>query len=643
MKFVSSNEVRAWLSASTSLADFTRGIGGATNPEADSDLGVSDHLQFLVRRMSERSGRELQADSLDSIPFYSLCRGLFLPLSMIDPDRTAALFGLRTGAPPDSAGREALLAEFLNRNTGLSLSEQIGCILGDVFLGKRSSVRRDSLVRLLMSMRLISRSECLDRLAQVGDVAILFAESRPALKPECPMSSAEVIRTLRYLPEAGQTNRFRILRSLFNRCGKLEAFFLSKLLLQKAGLGFDYQGPLIARLLAEKFSCPEEQVAHAMALTDAFRVAEVLIEEGRDGLRRIQLQPLVPVRPMLAGGTVNELEDRDFPVWVERKYDGIRLLLHKSTDLRGSVLCGAYTRNRGDWLEQIPGMDVSIRSLPAVNCIVDGELFGTVLDIDSGARPASVYEVYAALQGQSVPAVSLKFAAFDLLFLNNADLTERSLQERRQILLGLMTPLQGRPLPIPVSVSEGQMGTSKDDLNRLFHHFRAQGYEGIITKDLRAPYRLASRDPGWKKRKPEITLDLVILGATRAVTTKENAGLFGSYVIGARNSQGGFEIVGDVAGVDRVREADIHREIMRDGLMTGQRIERPSASGARPGIALRPSIVITTRFEGIARDQVTGALSLRDPKIAVIRSDKSAAEADSIADLEEIYLRQRVG
>ncbi|MCA9064530.1 MAG: hypothetical protein KDA96_15775, partial [Planctomycetaceae bacterium] len=68
-----------------------------------------------------------------------------------------------------------------------------------------------------------------------------------------------------------------------------------------------------------------------------------------------------------------------------------------------------------------------------------------------------------------------------------------------------------------------------------------------------------------------------------------------------------------------------------------------SASGARPGIALRPSIVITTRFEGIARDQVTGALSLRDPKIVVIRSDKNASEADSIADMEEIYLRQRVG
>lgn len=49
------------------------------------------------------------------------------------------------------------------------------------------------------------------------------------------------------------------------------------------------------------------------------------------------------------------------------------------------------------------------------------------------------------------------------------------------------------------------------------------------------------------------------------------------------------------------------------------------------------------KFEGIARDQVTDALSLRDPKVAVIRSDKSATEADTVDAIQEIYLRQRVG
>ena len=60
------------------------------------------------------------------------------------------------------------------------------------------------------------------------------------------------------------------------------------------------------------------------------------------------------------------------PDWIfERKYDGIRLMLHKSMDARGSVLCGAYTRNRHDWMELVPGLDATIRMFPALS---DGDV-----------------------------------------------------------------------------------------------------------------------------------------------------------------------------------------------------------------------------------------------------------------------------
>ena len=641
MKFVETSDVASWYAKASDLAQFDRSIGARhADPQwVETTYQLPPHLQLAISKLAEEADGAVDARALDSIPFYSLCKALFLPLSMLSPDRIAFIFGLQVDPPPDVSAKETLLADFLDRDVGLTLSEQLGCVLGDPFLGKRSTVRRNSLVRLLMSMRMISHRDCLDRLTQVGDVAILFAENSPKLKSDSPLTAAEVLRTLRFIPTLGQTKKLEILRSLFRRCGKLEAYFLAKLLLQKAGFGSEYQGPMLARLLAKKFDAPAEQVSHAMALTDVFNVAEVLLKDGLDGLKKIQLQPLVPVRPTLAGGTVDEI--KQYPVWVERKYDGIRLMLHKSTDARGSVLCGAYTRNRGDWLEQIQGLDATIRMIPAQTAIIDGELFGTVLDIESGSRPASVYEVYATLQGEPCQPVNLKFAAFDVIYLNGQDLTPQPLIARRQVLSALMAPTAQMQLPIPLSVSEGQEAGSKDDVNRLFQHFRAQGYEGVITKDLNAPYLLATRDPNWKKRKPEITLDLAITGACFSVSQTQQ--VFGSFVIAARTREGGFEFVGDVAGVDKAREMELQGEIMRDGLMTGERIERPSASGVRPGVELRPSIVVTVKFEGIARDQVTGALSLRDPKIAVIRSDKSASEADTVDAIQEIYLRQRVG
>ncbi|AKT38438.1 RNA ligase family protein [Chondromyces crocatus] len=645
MKIVQSDDVRGWFTRTAPLSELLRSIGERQleGSYIERVVGMPLHLRFLVERLSrERLAQgkspDVPAAALDSIPFHALCTGFFLPLSVMAPERAVQLFGLRVPPPPDTAGREALLGKLLGKNLGLSAEQKIACILGDPFMGRPSTFRRDSLVRLLMSVQLIGWREVLDQLSAVGDVAVLFAASRPNPIGQPPLTAAEVLEVLRLLPDERRNAKFEILRALFGRCGKVEAYFLAKLLLRKAGFGFDYQGPLIARMLGGAYGASEELVSHAMALTDAFHVARVLSQEGAAGLKKIQLQPLVPVRPALASGSTDEL--KKFPVWVERKYDGIRLMLHKSTDARGSMLCGAYTRNRGDWLELVPGLDMTIKSLPAQNAIVDGELHGTVIDL-AGPRPATVYEVYAALQGERATPVSLKYAAFDVIYLNGRDLTGLPLSERRTWLSMLVTPVSGMPLPVPVGMADGQLATTRDDVSRLYHHFRAQRYEGIVVKDLEGRYRLAERDPSWLKRKPEITLDLVLIGALPAVTTKERVGAFGSYVIAARGAEG-FEDVGDVAGVDRERDAEIQGEILREGLLTGRRIERKSASGARAGYELRPHIVVTVKFEGIARDS-EGRLTLRDPKIAMLRADKPASEADSVKALEEVYLRQRVG
>jgi DNA ligase-1 len=640
---VDATDLQAWLREQGRLSDLVRPIGRdpISADYLEDTLGLPFHLEFAIRRLAaEDSGATL--DRLSSIPFFSLCKGLFVPLSSMSPEKCAHLFGF--AGPPilDTAAREALFLEFLAKDLGLSWVQKLGCVLGDPFYGKPATLQRDSMIRLLETVELRTHRQLLDRLTHVGDVSVLFAEARPELEVTPKLTASEVLETLRLMAGEGVPRgaKFELLRSILIRCGKLEAYFLARLVL-KRGFGFDYQAAVIARVLGDHFGAPPEQVAHAMVLTDAFTVIEVLSTEGTAGLRSIQLQPLVAVRPALAGGTTEQVAK--FPVWVERKYDGIRFMLHKSTDARGSVLVGAYTRNRRDWLELVPGLDATIRSLPARNCIVDGELYGTVLDAE-GARPATVYEVYGAVQGERQPRkVTLKFAAFDLVYLNGRDLTGQPLGNRRAHLQALLAPVAGWGLPVQLQLAEGSEARHPEDLNRLYGHFRSQGYEGIIAKDLNAPYLLSQRDPTWLKRKPEITLDLVLLGGVFSVTEKRAAGLFGSYIIGARTKEGGFADVGDVAGVDRVRDAEIQAEIMRDGLITGRRIERASVSGVRPGIDLRPSIVVTVRFDGVVKDNLTNEIRLRDPKLVMMRPDKSAQEADSLADLEAAYLRQSFG
>lgn len=637
--YVTPRELRGRRDEGASFSELMGSIGQRhlSSEYLEHTLGLPLHLRFVLEQRLAH-GESVDEAQLASIPFYSLCTGLFLPLSMLDGERCRALFGLEPRPPPTAAEREELLRTFLAKPLGLSLIHKLSAILGDAFRGRKATLKRDSLIALLTSMRLVQRRKLIDRLAVVGDVAALYAEETRVERVEPALTAAEVLETLRFLPDAARTAKFALLRSLLERMGKLEAYFLVKLVLRKAGFGFDYQGPLLARSLAEAYGASAEEVAHAASLTDYFRVAEILESEGREGLRKVQLQPLVPIRPALAQGSTDELTR--FPVWVERKYDGIRLMLHKSTDALGIPLAGAYTRTRGDWLELVSGLDATIKSLPCKSCIIDGELHGTVFS-GEGPEPATVYDVYGQLTGQPARPVSLRYAAFDLIYLDGHDLTAQPLSVRRQYLTALLGPLTGAPLPVPLGLVDGQLAHDKEAVNRLFQHFRNQGYEGVITKDLSAPYRIGVRDPAWLKRKPLVTLDLVLLAGVLAVTTKERAGAFGSYVIGARRPDGGFEDVGDVAGVDVERDRWIQSEIMRDGLLTGRRIERPSASGVRPGLELAPRIVVTVKFEGITRDALTKKLALRDPKIAEIRSDKSALEADTVADLEALSVRER--
>lgn len=642
MKIITNHDVQDWYAAANDLASSFKSIGIQSDELAMPEMPY--HLQVAISHQANADpAATIPVERFSSISFFSLCKGLFLPLSGLADERATEIFGFacRSKSIASTAATAQLVETFLQKEIGLDFCQKIACLLGDPFHGRRSMFRRDSLMRLLQSVSLQARGDILDELTRVGDIAIVFAQHAGVIKRDDPLTAAEVLAALKPMPDLSATNRFDLLRSLLERCGRIEAYYLVKLVLRAAGFGFEYQGQLLAEAIAKHFQVTTESVEHAIALTDPIHVANVLSEHGPDGLRSIQLQPLSPVRPALASAGADQIVK--FPVWVERKYDGIRLLLHKSTDATGATLSGAYTRNRKDWLELVPGLDRTLAMLPAANAIVDGELYGTILDLE-GPRPASVYEVYAMLQGEPIRPVTLKFAAFDLLYMNNADLTRLPLHQRRAALSSLIAPMLSQPTPLPLSLADGQLANHKDDVNRLFNHFRAQGYEGIIAKDLQGAYHVATRDPNWVKRKPEITLDLVITGGTMAVTSKEKAGMFGSYVISARSPNGPdpYEIVGDVAGLDVARDRQIQNDVMQRGLLTGRKFERQSASGTRPGWEFSPQIVVTVKFEGIIHENVTGKLSLRDPKIAMIRADKSASEADTTRAIEELYLNQRL-
>jgi DNA ligase-1 len=656
-KFVTSEAVKQWL--------FARGLAAGVGEmmqveplrreEWIEQFDIPAHVAVALTGLVEREGEKaLGPDVLDSLPFVSLCRGVLLPLSAMAREKARGLFGLTTGEPVPSppahgdaaAARTELVEDFFRREIGLTVEEKVALLLGEPYGGRKGGFRRDSLFNVAASLALTSRSALAERLTRLGDPAAVVAELRPVNPPveppDLPLSAREVMLTLRALPGRGRSERTLALRSLFARTGRVEAYFLARLLMRYGVPGFDWQSELLARLVAERFGVDAEAVATAAALVSLPEVAHILQREGEAGLRRIRLQPLLAFRPALAGPAVDETAR--YPLWVERKYDGVRLLLHKETDAQGNVLVAAFTRRRNDWTELVPGIEAVARALPARRVILDGELYALLYE-QGQMRPAPVYELHTWLTGDRRRPLNLRYVAFDLIYLDGYDLTTRPLSERRQALEALLRPLAGWPLPLPVNLSEGQLAATRADLNRLFQFFRKQGYEGVVAKDPTSPYHLGRRERTWMKLKPELTLDLTLIGGFYTMGGGGARG-FGSYLLGARGEDGQSSNIlweaGDVAGVDQERTQAIVSTLFAQGLLSGQKIERVGPTGLKQGQAFQPGVVVTVKFEGIVRAP-DGRLSLRDPKIVSLRPDKSVAECDQITALEAIHLSERLG
>src|SRR5262245_21153883 len=135
MKIIGTNDVKQWYRDAIDLAEFTRRIGchAADDDEAASDLPL--HLTFAIEELARQRDGAVPRTAFDSISFYSLCKGLFLPLSGLSGDRVGQLFGIVY--QPANEPLETLCRRFLDKEIGLSLLTKIACLLGDPFFGKR--------------------------------------------------------------------------------------------------------------------------------------------------------------------------------------------------------------------------------------------------------------------------------------------------------------------------------------------------------------------------------------------------------------------------------------------------------------------------------------------------------------------------
>ena len=149
----------------------------------------------------------------------------------------------------------------------------------------------------------------------------------------------------------------------------------------------------------------------------------------------------------------------------------------------------------------------------------------------------------------------------------------------------------------------------------------AAGHEGVIVKDLDAPYAAGRRGSAWIKVKPVHTLDLVVLGVEWG--SGRRTGLLSNIHLGARDdsSPTGFVMLGKTF------------KGMTDEMLAWQteRFTELKVDDNGWVVTVRPEQVVEIAIDGIQRStRYPGGVALRFARVVRYRDDKTAAEADTL-------------
>jgi DNA ligase-1 len=358
--------------------------------------------------------------------------------------------------------------------------------------------------------------------------------------------------------------------------------------------------------VARATSVPVSDVRRAAMLCGAVApVAEAAMRGGATALASFRLQVGRPVQPMLAGtaASVEEAIAKLGTAALDWKLDGIRAQLHKDGDD-----IAVFTRSLDDVTARVPELVAAVRAFPARTLVLDGEAIA--LRADGRPRPFQETGARTATRDAGAP-MSLSLFVFDVLHADGADVLDRSLSERREVIADVV-PAEHR-VPSIVTASAAEAASFFDETVR-------RGHEGVVAKSLAAPYEAGRRGAGWLKVKPVHTLDLVVLAAEWGHGRRR--GWLSNLHLGARDpASGGFVMLGKTF------------KGLTDELLRWQTSEFLAREIDRNDwqVFVRPELVVEIAFDGVQRSsRYPGGVALRFARVLRYRDDKRPEDADTI-------------
>jgi DNA ligase-1 len=329
------------------------------------------------------------------------------------------------------------------------------------------------------------------------------------------------------------TQKTSLLSSLLIDMSPREAKYAVRIVTGRLRLGIaDYTilDAIAQAFTGDKSNRPIIERAYNIS-SDLGAVARAIAEKGLDGVRDFKITVGKPIRPMLAERltTVQEvLEKIGGEAAAEYKLDGERVQIHKNDDsvLLFSRRLENITSHYPDAIEMVRRNVKAREAVLEAECVAINPDTGELLPFQELMHRRRKYGIEEAMKEYPV---ALFF--FDLLYADGVDYTEKPYLERREALKNVIIEDER------VKLVKQIISRDPSQIEVFMEEAISEGCEGLVLKDLKAPYRAGAREWSWIKLKREYkaevadTFDLVIVGGFHG--RGKRAGKYGAYLLAA--------------------------------------------------------------------------------------------------------------
>jgi len=542
-----------------------------------------------------------------------------------------------------SLKKTSILAEFIKKLNDDDLKKVILLIQGKLFpdwSDKEIGIGLKLVLKALSSSSGINSREIEKEWSKIGDIG-LIAEKIIKNKKQSTLFSkknsiSEVFNKLRKISEIeGQgavDKKLSLIKDLLSGASAKESKYILRTCLGDLRVGVG--AGVLRDAIASAFNVKKENVQQAYDLTSDFtQVALTAKEKGDSGLQKININLGNPLKVMLF--QKEESFEKGFervgkPAAIEYKYDGFRLQIHKKSNH-----VKLFTRRQENVTKQFPDIVETIRKqVKANNCILDAEIIG--YDKKTGKwlpfqsisqRIKRKYHVEELVK--KIPVIIM---IFDIVFIDGRKLTSEKFSERRKIIENVIKQQKYK-----IEIAEEIITSDINKAKKFYEQSLKKGNEGVMMKNLDAPYKPGSRVGYGIKIKPIMdSLELVIVGAEWG--SGKRAGWLTSFELACVDSKTNeFLTIGKIStGVKEKKEEGTSYEEITN-------ILKPliiKQSGKE--VVVKPEIVIEVGYEEIQKSpSYSSGYALRFPRFIKLREDRIAEEADSLERVEKLFNKQR--